>query len=735
MRPASLDDFVRVDQGGRPVAASGPVVSGLTPTSAVLTIADADTPTTTPGSITTEAGDLIPVVLTAGTTYTFAHRPTATGGIEDPYLILATNPDGTGIIAQDDDGGLGRSSMITFTPTVDGTYYLYASSWYHVDPTAPDFQDSGNYTIDVWTANASTDAPGTLAGAVEIGLGTTYGHLNAAGDLDMYKVELTEGLFYNFTYAGGIAGGAEYPNQAPGDNIGILRLFDANGAQISAAVNYETGLGLIAPSSGTYYIRLEGYEPTMTGGYTLDVTGVNPADYDPLESLNWDSAANIPTVNVNGTPTAYVYFAPASDGGFGEVESDGETPITTYGWEQFQIDGVMRALQEYTGITGINYVRTTDVDQATFRLVTTINEDFGALFYPQDPAYGDLQGLGVFNLASGGFTKPASLQPGGFSYAVVLHEFGHAHGIAHPHDTGGGSEVLLGVTDSQGSLGIYDLNQGVYTVMSYNDGWQTHPDGTLEYSKQTLDSGWSGTLGAFDIAVLQERYGVHAHNGGATTYALESQQKNAYYATIWDSGGVDAITYSGGRDAHIDLLAATLDYTPTGGGVVSFVEGTFGGYTIANGVVIENAVGGSGHDLLLGNSAANTLTGNNGNDSLVGREGNDVLVGGNGKDDLRGGEGGDSLSGGAGKDVLNGGAGNDTLAGGADLDLFVFTDAGSDKIVGYEKGEKFDLSDLDVTWSDVTINATGITVDLDGAEDLVILLSTAGITANDFIFG
>jgi len=735
MQPTTLDDFVRVDHGGRHVSTAGPSLSGPTPTSATLTIADGDTPTTTAGSITTEAGDLIPVVLTAGTTYSFAHRPTAVGGIEDPYLILFANADGTGLIAQDDDGGLGRSSLLTFTPTADGTYYLYASSWYHVDPSAPDFQDSGSYTIDIWSASPSTDAPGTFAGAVEIGLGTTYSHLNAAGDLDMYKVELTAGLFYNFTYAGGIAGGSEYPNQAPGDSIGILRLFDANGVQISAAVNYETGLGFIAPASGTYFLRVEGYEASMTGGYTLDVTGVNPADYDPLESLNWDSASNIPTVSVNGTPTAYVYFAPASDGGFGEVESDGETPITTYGWQQFQIDGVMRALQEYTAITGINYVITTDVAQATFRLVTTISQEFGAYFYPQDPAYGDQQGIGVFNLISGGFTNPDSLEPGGFSYAVILHEFGHAHGVAHPHDTGGGSEILLGVTASQGSLGIYDLNQGVYTVMSYNDGWQTHPDGTLEFSQQTLDSGWSATLGAFDIAVLQARYGVHAHNAGNTTYAIESQQNNAYYATIWDSGGTDAITYSGGRDVHIDLLAATLDYTPTGGGVVSFVEGTFGGYTIANGVVIENASGGSGNDLLVGNSAANTLTGNNGSDSLVGREGADVLIGGNGKDDLRGGEGADSLNGGAGKDILNGGEGNDTLNGGADADVFVFSDAGTDKIVGYEKGEKFDLSDLDVTWSDVTINPTNIVVDLDGAADLVILLNTTGVTANDFIFG
>jgi serralysin len=735
MQPTSLDDFLPTAHGGRDAPVSGPTAVGPTPTSAALTIADGDTPTTTSGTISIDARNATPVNLTAGTTYSFAYRPTATGGIEDPYLLLA-NSTGT-VILQDDDGGLGRSSMITFTPTESGVYFVYASSWYHEDPSAPgypDYRDTGSYTIDMWTADAATDAPATLAGALDLQLGTTYGHLNAPGDRDMYKIELTGGTFYNFTYAGGIAGGAEYPGEVAGDNIGILRLYDSNGVQISVAVNYETGLGIIAPATGTYYLRIEGYEADMTGGYTLDVTGVNPADYDPLESLNWDSADNIPTVLVNGVPTAYVYFAPAGDGGFGEVDAEGE-PIETYGWQQFQIDGVMRALQEYTAITGIKYVITTDVEQATFRLVTTINDEFGAKFYPQDPDSGDLQGLGIFNLVSGGFSKPASLEPGGFSYAVVLHEFGHAHGIAHPHDDGGGSEIMLGVTDSTGSLGIYDLNQGVYTVMSYNDGWQTHPDGTLEFSRQTLDSGWSATLGAFDIAVLQERYGVHAYNAGNNIYDIASQQKGAYYATIWDSGGIDTIAYSGGRNVHIDLLAATLDYTPTGGGVVSYVEGTFGGYTIAHGVVIENATGGSGHDALIGNSAANTLTGNNGNDTLVGRDGADVLAGGNGKDDLRGGEGNDNLNGGAGKDVLNGGAGNDVLNGGADTDVFVFTDAGTDTIVGYEKGEKFDLSAFDVSWADVTITATKIVVDLDGAQDLTILLNTTGITASDFIFG
>ncbi len=46
----------------------------------------------------------------------------------------------------------------------------------------------------------------------------------------------------------------------------------------------------------------------------------------------------------------------------------------------------------------------------------------------------------------------------------------------------------------------------------------------------------------------------------------------------------------------------------------------------------ENAVGGSGHDTLLGNAQANVLTGNAGNDKLTGGVGSDSLIGGLGDD-------------------------------------------------------------------------------------------------------
>ena len=737
--------FIRTDANGRILAVSekgDASVGAYLDTLRAGTIASTfelatHAQSTEEGSLGTETEDVIEVELTAGQTYTFAYRGTVEGGIEDPYLALF-GVGGT-YITEDDDGGLGRSSQITYTATQTGTHYLLATSWYHIDPSAPgypDYRDSGDYTINIWSPDPAHDAPATLAGAVEIEAGTTYGYLDSATDRDMYKIEVTEGMVYSFTYNGGVSGGADFDGEA-GENLGILRLYDSAGVNFAAVVNYETGVNFFAEESGTYYVRAESYQGT-TGGYTLDVQEIDPATRDPLESLNWDSAANVPFADTDGDgvgDTAYVYFAPAGEN-FGETEPDGVTPMTTYGWEQFQIDGVMNALGEYERILGINYEITTDVTQATFRMLTTENLAYGARFYPQDPSYGDQAGIGTFNLISGGFgSRPESLVQGGFSYAVVLHEFGHAHGIAHPHDTGGGSEVMLGVTASTGSYGVYNLNQGVYTVMSYNDAWDFHPDGpTTEAANGSIgaviDHGWSGTLSAFDIAVLQERYGVTARNEGNNTYELNDDYATAYYQTIWDSAGNDTISYGGDLDAQIDLTAATLDYSPTGGGVLSFLYNEAqpdytteikGGYTIANGVVIENATGGSGDDALIGNAAGNRLTGNDGNDTLLGRDGADNLFGG------------------AGDDVLNGGSGKNDLTGGAGNDVFVFEDASStDKIRDFDSGnDVIDLTAFGIDSGDVKITGGKLFADTDGVGgyDLQIVVQGDKVQMSDIMFG
>ncbi|HEV2043665.1 MAG TPA: M10 family metallopeptidase C-terminal domain-containing protein, partial [Sphingomicrobium sp.] len=189
----------------------------------------------------------------------------------------------------------------------------------------------------------------------------------------------------------------------------------------------------------------------------------------------------------------------------------------------------------------------------------------------------------------------------------------------------------------------------VFTIMSYNDGWATSPYGQPRSGGITgteVDHfGWVGTLSPLDIAVIQDKYGVNEEWAtGNDTYVLaDASGPGVYHSAIWDAGGGDAITYAGARDATIDLRPATLQYEEGGGGRVSFAYGVFGGFTIANGVTIENARSGSGNDALTGNEAANRLDSGAGNDVLIGNGGNDVLIGGTGRDMLTGGEGGDSF--------------------------------------------------------------------------------------------
>lgn len=721
------------------------------------------TGTITPG----ETRDIFSIGVIAGQTYSVALRGIGADGLVDP-LLAVFNAAGA-FLNSDDDGGAGITSLLTFTATTTGNYFLTAQSF--------DSADVGDYTIDIWVKPPTDAVPDTFAGALEIDVGTTFGHIDTSGDVDTFKIYLEAGKLYTFELSAGADYDTDYLAIPAGEVDTILALYGPDGTpigyndDISFPSNISSGFSFTPQESGYYFLDALGYEG-QTGGYTLDVTALDPADLDPLDAINWVNADNIPTTLVDGVPTAYVYFGD-SDENFGQTGDDG-TAMVTIDWNAFEKQQVMIALEEYTRILGINYVVTDDSSQATFRLLKTESDEYGAYFYPQDSAYGDAKGVGVFNVLSGGWNLEgqASLLKGGYSFAVMLHEFGHAHGLAHPHDNGGGSDILLGVTGSD-SLGFFDLNQGVYTVMSYNDAWQTHPDGPTPYTRSNIDSGWSGTLAAFDIAMLQERYGVVDRNTGDNVYVLgDANDFGTYYQTIWDSNGIDEIRYNGARDAQIDLTAATLDYSPTGGGVVSFVDGIWGGYTIAGGVVVENATGGSGDDVLIGNAAANILKGNAGDDILIGGLGNDVLDGGDGFDtvsyidatsavnirlDLKaretgmgvdtfisiegvigslfndtiygnavvnvldGAAGDDRIVGSSGNDIIIGGTGRDTMTGGAGADTFLFQsiDDFAPLATGFRYGDK--ITDFS--------RAEGDKIDLSGLGELAFI-GTAGFSTS-----
>jgi serralysin len=220
------------------------------------------------------------------------------------------------------------------------------------------------------------------------------------------------------------------------------------------------------------------------------------------------------------------------------------------------------------------------------------------------------------------------LSKGGADFTTYLHEFGHALGLAHPHDTGGAtgspSGKFQGVTAAIGSLGLFDLNQGINTIMGYNDGWQTAPDGPTH---SVLFGYQSGPM-ALDILALQNMYGPNlSYHVGNDLYSLPSTNDvGTGYSCVWDAGGNDTIMGALSLSNTIDLRSATGLVGVGGGGFVSYAQGIHGGLTIAAGVIIENAVGGNVSDTITGNAYDNHITGGGGADALTGGAGHDFFV-------------------------------------------------------------------------------------------------------------
>ncbi|MCC7347552.1 MAG: S8 family serine peptidase, partial [Variibacter sp.] len=145
--------------------------------------------------------------------------------------------------------------------------------------------------------------------------------------------------------------------------------------------------------------------------------------------------------------------------------------------------------------------------------------------------------------------------------------------------------------------------------------------------------------------------------GGAGNDTLSQYFSSTANAEIMDGGtGIDTGDWSySGNSWTIDLVGGTAKISVT---------------TWATLVSLENVVGASGGDTILGDGASNRLEGRNGNDSIHGGgSGNDLLEGGNGADTLNGGGGFDTALGGDGDDYIFGVLGvPETIVGGAGAD-------------------------------------------------------------------
>ena len=401
-------------------------------------------------------------------------------------------------------------------------------------------------------------------------------------------------------------------------------------------------------------------------------------------------------------------------------------PDETTGFERFnptQIVQAELALRAWSDVANISFVRVgagtsgegAYTDQATILMAdyTTGPKDAAAFaFYPGSTAASSRAGDLWVDLSDSYNVTPTVGNYGGM---VLIHELGHTIGLAHPGDYG----VEDDATPTYAADAGYYEDSRQYSVMSYFGEANTGGSFQGRYAASPLLD---------DISAAQQEYGANfSTRTGDTVYGFNSNAERPWFEAtsaatklifaVWDAGGVDTFDFSGyASNQVIDLRA----------GYFSSVGGLVGNVSIAQGVSIEIARGGSGADTINGNAASNVIYGGSGQGYLRGNEGNDQIVGGPDFDDINGnvgadtewggdgrdwvvggkdndllfGEGGDDIvygnlgddtaEGGDGADWVRGGQGDDTIAGGAGAD-FMSGDRGSDTIAGGAGADVFNI--------------------------------------------
>ena len=464
--------------------------------------------------------------------------------------------------------------------------------------------------------------PGNTSTTATVTVGSTItGTIETAGDHDWYKITLAAGQSISIALGG--------TGATPGLDT-FLRFRDASGNVI--AFNDDSGggvnslLNLTAPTAGTYYIDVGTFSDGSSGQFQLGVS-----TYVPPPVFTYDQIAD---QLVNG------YWGGPSQSHHWDVTQGGSLTVNL---TALTADGqtlARAALALWSDVIGVTFTEVTSGGQITF-------DDNQSGAFCNSGWTGHIMTSAAVNVGLD-WLSAYGTSLNSYSFQSYIHEIGHALGLGHAGNYNSTADYAFDAS--------YRNDCWSTTIMSYFD----QSDNTF-YQIKGFTNEFVLTPMNGDIVAMSLLYGLSTTTRtGDTTYGFGSTADRSIFDatsfpgaayTIFDSGGIDTLNYSGySADQLIDLNQETF----------SNIGGNVGNVVVARGTVIENATGGSGNDTINGNPSANVLTGAGGNDTLNGGGSNDTLNGGSGSDTLNGGTGNDTFNGAAGNDILNGGNGIDT---------------------------------------------------------------------------